>query len=164
MMAPQSTLFLIKPDAVQRGLLGAIISRIEELRLDVLGAKIVRVSKELAEAHYAHIRGKPFFDETVEYLQGKRHGVPYVMALVLSGEKAVERVRALTGATHPEKAAPSSIRGAFGRMATNGLMENVVHASANTADASREIALWFQPHEVLPLPSSTLAAARPPLT
>ncbi len=148
-MPDQATLVIIKPDAIRRGLAGAVLSRLEELRLDVIGAKAVCVTKELAEAHYQNIRGKLFFDETVEYLQGTLHQTTYVLVLVLWGEDAVERVRTRMGATHPEKAEPMSIRGALGRMTTSGLMENVLHASSNRADAEREIRLWFKPGELL---------------
>ena len=147
-MPDQATLVLIKPDAIARGFVGAILSRLEELRLEVIGAKAIQVDQQLAEAHYANIKEKPFFRETVDYLQGKLHGTRAILALVLWGENAIERVRVLTGATHPEKAEPRSIRGAFGRMATSGLMENVMHASADPDDARREIALWFKPHEL----------------
>ena len=153
-MPDQATLVVIKPDAITRGLVGAVLSRLEELRLDVIGAKAMQVTQALAEAHYQNIRGKPFFDETVDYLQGKLHHTNYVLAFVLWGADAVERVRTLTGATHPEKADPTSIRGAFGRMVTSGLMENVLHASSNPADARREIRLWFTPNELLRAPFS----------
>ena len=163
-MASEATLFIIKPDAIKRGLIGEILTRLETLRLDIIGAKVARVSKELAEEHYIHIRTKPFFAETVDYLQGKWHGISYVIVFVFYGQDAIERVRKLTGATHPEKADPASIRGALGRMTTNGWMENVVHASSDAADASREIALWFQPQELLRVEAASLAAARPHLT
>ena len=145
----QATLVVLKPDVIKRGLIGAVITQLEALRLEIIGTKVIRVSRELAEEHYKHIRGKPFFEETVDYLQGKLHGVPSVIAFVLWGESAIDCVRKLAGATHPEKAEPTSIRGAFGRMATSGLMENVIHASSDSADADREIRLWFQPHELL---------------
>src|SRR3990167_3185326 len=144
-MANQATLVIIKPDAIQRGFVGAVLSQLETLRLECIGAKAVAVSRELAEAHYQNIREKPFFVETVEYLQGTRHGMPYVLAFVLWGRAAVERVRQLAGATHPEKADPRSIRGMFGRMASSGLMENVIHASSAAEEAEREIRLWFKP-------------------
>jgi nucleoside-diphosphate kinase len=148
-MADQATLVLIKPDAIQRGLIGAVFSRLDKLQLEVIGAKAVRVGKGLAQEHYKGIRGKPFFDETVDYLQGKRHGTTYVLAFVLWGNGAVERVRQLAGATHPEKAKPISIRGSLGRITTSGLMENVLHASSDVEEAEREIRLWFEPHELL---------------
>ncbi len=148
-MADEATLIIIKPDAIQRGLVGAVWSRLETLRLEVVGAKAVPVSKELAEIHYSHLREKPFFGELVDYLQGKLHGTSYVLAFVLWGERAIARVRDVVGATHPEQADPSSIRGAFGRMTTAGVMENLVHASSDSREAQREIPLWFKPHELL---------------
>ena len=109
----------------------------------------MRVERALAEEHYKHIRTKPFFEETVDYMQGKFHSTPYVLAIVFWGPNAIERVREITGATHPEKADPTSIRGSLGRMITTGLMENVLHASADAEEAKREIALWFAPAELL---------------
>ena len=148
-MSEQATLLLIKPDAIRRGLVGAALSKLETLQLEIIGAKAVRVSRSLAEAHYAHIQGKPFFREAVEHLQGKLHGVNQILAFVLWGADAVERVRQMTGATNPEQAEPSSIRGALGRNLSTGLMENVVHASSDVAEAEREIQLWFKPEELL---------------
>jgi nucleoside-diphosphate kinase len=148
-MANQATLVVIKPDALQKGLAGAALSKLEPLKLEVVGAKVVRVSHELAEEHYKHIREKPFFRETVEHLKGAVHGTPYVLAFVFWGPDAVERVRQVTGATNPENADPMSIRGSFGRNLANGLMENVLHASSDPAEAQREITLWFKPEELL---------------
>ena len=145
----EATLVLIKPDAMRRGLAGDVLSRLETLQLEIIGAKMMRVDRALAERHYQHIRSKPFFEETVEYLQGKMHGVPAILAFVFWGPKAVERVREAIGLTHPEKADPLSIRGALGRMATSGLMENVVHASGDLEEAQRETQLWFKPSELL---------------
>lgn len=149
-MAEESTLIIIKPDAIKRGLVGAVISRlVDDLRLEIVGAKAVRVSQALAETHYQQLRAKPFFAELVDYLQGTLHHTSSVLALVLRGERAIERVRQATGATHPEQAEPTSIRGALGRMTTAGVMENVVHASSDPREAEREIGLWFQPGELL---------------
>jgi nucleoside-diphosphate kinase len=153
-MPQQATLVIVKPDAICRGLMGAALSRLEPLRLEIIGAKVVRVSQELAEAHYQHIRGKPFFRDTVEHLRGTLHGVPTVLALVFWGPDAVERVRQVTGATNPEKAEPMTIRGALGRNTARGLMENVIHASSDPAEAEREIRLWFKPEELLPVPDA----------
>ena len=145
----QATLVIVKPDAIKRGLTGAVLSKLDPLQLEMIGAKVVRVSQELAEVHYQHIKEKPFFRETVDHLRGTLHGVHYVLVLILWGPEAIERVRQVTGATHPEQADPTSIRGALGRMTTAGLMENVLHSSSNPQEAEREIALWFQPHELL---------------
>ena len=148
-MPNQATLVVIKPDTLQRGLAGAVLSRLEPLRLDIVGAKVVRVSQEMAEEHYQHIKDKPFFRETVEHLKGTVHGINYVLAFVFWGPDAIERVRHVTGATNPEKADPMSIRGALGRNLSTGLMENILHASSNPEDAKREISLWFKPEELL---------------
>ena len=148
-MPSEATLVLIKPDAIKRELSGAVLSRLETLGLEIIGAKPVRVSEALARAHYKHLKEKPFFDELIEYLQGKLHGTSYVLAFVFWGPNAVGRVRQLTGATDPEKADPATIRGALGRITTTGVMENVLHASADASEADREIRLWFKPDELL---------------
>lgn len=148
-MAWQATLVIFKPDAIKRGLVGATLSRLEALQCEVVGSKVVRVDRALAEEHYKNIRGKPFFEETVEYLQGKLHGTRAVLTMVLQGEDAIERVRQVAGATNPEQAEPTSIRGAWGRITSAGLMENVLHASSDPAEAAREIALWYTPQELL---------------
>ena len=154
-MADQATLVIIKPDAVQKALTGAVIARLDLLRLEIIGAKMVRVTREKAEEHYTHIRAKPFFEETVSHLMGVLHGVPAVLMLVYWGQDAIERVRQAAGATNPEKAEPASIRGGMGRNIASGLMENVLHASSDPVEAEREIRLWFAPGELLrqPFPS-----------
>ncbi len=148
-MANQATLIIIKPDAIQKGLMGAVMSRLETLRLEMVGAKVTRVSRELADAHYCELREKPFYGMLLDHLQGTLHDTPYVLTFVLWGPDAIARVREITGATHPEKADPLSLRGSLGRMTEAGVMENVLHASANAADAEREIQLWFKPSELL---------------
>ena len=148
-MANEATLVIIKPDAIQKGLIGRVISHLEVLQLEMVGAKMVRVSRELATEHYGDLRDKPFFDMLLDHLQGKLHDVPFVLAFVLWGPDAIARVREVTGATHPEKADPMSLRGSLGRMTAAGVMENVLHASANAEDARREIRLWFAPSELL---------------
>ena len=148
-MSDQATLLIMKPDAIRKGLIGATLSRLEALQLEIIGAKAVRVSRQLAREHYKFLREKPFFEELLDYLVGRLHGVNYVLAFVLWGPDAIERVRRMVGATHPEKADPASIRGALGRMTAAGVMENVVHASASPQEAQREIALWFRSSELL---------------
>lgn len=161
MMADQATLVIIKPDAIQKGLVGEAFSRLEPLKLEIIGAKVMPVSQALAETHYQHIKDRPFFRETVDHLRGVLHGVNYVLAFVLWGPDAIERVRQVTGATNPEKADPRTIRGALGRNLSTGLMENVIHASSAAAEAQREIALWFKPGELLrAIPGMATAGAR----
>ena len=145
----QQTLVLIKPDGLVRSLTGNILTRLSETKLEIVAAKITRVSRKLAEAHYQHLKGKPFYDELIQYLQGELHDRQKVMALVYWGEDAISKVRELSGETNPEKASPTSIRGAFGRIRSSGLFENVIHSSSDEAEAQREIKLWFKPDEII---------------
>lgn len=160
-MGAEATLVVIKPDAIQRRLAGVVLTRLEELGLEVIGAKAVRVSRALAEEHYGALRDKPFYEELLRHIEGKLHGTNYVLAFVLKGPDAINRVRQLAGATHPEKADPRSIRGSLGRMTAAGVMENVIHASSDLREAAREISLWFRRDELLedPLISAQKAGA-----
>ena len=133
------TLILIKPDGLKKSLTGNILTRLSETKLEIIAAKIIRVSRELAEKHYCHLKEKPFFAELVRYLQGELHQRKKVMAMVYWGEDAIQKVREISGSTNPEEASPTSIRGQFGRITTKGVYENVVHASASEEDAEREI-------------------------
>ncbi len=147
----QQTLVVIKPDGLKKSLTGNVLTRLSEAKLRIVAAKVVEVSKELAEKHYAHLKDKPFFGAVVKYMMGELHGKQYkrVLALVYAGTNAISKVRELAGTTNPEEADPTSIRGQYGRLTTSGLFENVLHCSANEGDAEREIKLWFQPDEVL---------------
>jgi len=144
----QKTLVLIKPDGLKKSLTGNVLTRLSETKLDIVAAKIVKVSRELAEQHYIMLKDKPFFDELLRYLMGEYHKKK-VMALVYSGEDAIKKVRQICGATNPEEADPVSIRGAYGRITTKGVYENIIHASANEPEAEREIKLWFQPDDII---------------
>lgn len=148
-MESQATLVLVKPDAIKRGLTGAVLSRLEQLPLRLIGAKVVRVNRELAEEHYKPLKEKPFFEEIIQYLCGQLHGVDHVLALVYHGPEAIATVRQAAGATNPEAADPTSLRGAYGRLTPAGVMENVLHASSDPQEAAREIQLWFRPEELL---------------
>ena len=159
-MANQATLVVIKPDAICRGLAGAVLSRLEQLRLEIIGAKAMRVTRALAEEHYKALRSKPFFPELLEHIQGKLHDTRYVLAFVFWGPEAVARVREVVGATHPEQADPMSLRGALGRMTTAGVMENIVHSSSDLAEAEREVPLWFRSQELLLDPFASGKRAR----
>ncbi len=141
-------LVVLKPDVMAKGLTGHVLTRFEEMGLDFEAIKLVQVSKELAEAHYAHLRDKPFFQEIVDYLQGKLHDGEKVIALILGGPDAIARCREMAGATNPEEAHPRSIRGSLGRITTKGAYENNVHVSSDNKEAQREIKLWFSPEEV----------------
>lgn len=148
-MSKETTLVLIKPDGLVKSLTGNIISRLSEAKLVIIGAKVVNVSRDLAEKHYIHLKDEPFFDELIDYLMGKIHDTTRVLALVYQGENAIQKIRDVVGATNPEEANPVTIRGAYGRITTSGVFENVVHASSSLEDAEKEIKLWFMPHEIV---------------
>jgi nucleoside-diphosphate kinase len=145
----QATLVLIKPDGLKKSLTGNILTRLAETKLEIVAAKIVRVNRELAIEHYKHMKEKPFFEELVQYIRGELHDRRKVMAIVYWGEDAITKVRQLAGATNPEEADSTTIRGSYGRITTKGLYENVVHTSTNAQESEREIKLWFNPEDVI---------------
>jgi nucleoside-diphosphate kinase len=145
----EQTLVIIKPDGLVKSLTGNILSRLSETKLVIIGAKVLYVSEELARLHYRHLQDKPFFDELIHYLMGDVHKTHRVMALIYQGDSAISKVREVVGDTNPEIANPVSIRGAYGRITTSGVFENVVHASSGIEDAENEIKLWFKPLEVV---------------
>lgn len=130
----EKTLVLLKPDAVERNLIGNILVEYERNGLKVLEMKLLRASTTLAEKHYAEHTGKPFFDRLVAYLTRGP-----LVALVLEGENAINRIRALNGTTDPENSPDNTIRALYGL----SLSENTVHASDSKESADRERALWF---------------------
>ena len=139
----ERTLVLVKPDGVQRLLVGRILARYEERGLRLVGLKLMQTSRELAERHYAVHREKPFFAGLVEFITS----APLVAA-VLEGPNAIAIVRAMNGATRPHEAAPGSIRGDFAVETA----QNLVHASDSADTAASEIALWFDPADLLDYP------------
>ncbi len=144
----EQTLVLIKPDGLNKSLTGNVLSRLAETKLEIVAARIAQVSRALAEQHYAMLKDKPFFADLIKYLMGDYHKKK-VMALVYWGDDAISKVRKICGATNPEEADPVSIRGAYGRITTKGVYENVIHASTNREEAEREIKLWFSPDEII---------------
>jgi nucleoside-diphosphate kinase len=136
----ERTLVLIKPDGVQRLLAGRILARYEDRGLKIVGLKLIQVSRDLAERHYAVHREKPFFTALVDFIIS----APLVAA-VLEGPNAIAVVRAMNGATRPHEAEPGSIRGDFALETA----QNLVHASDGAETATAEIALWFRPEELL---------------
>lgn len=144
----EQTLVLIKPDGLKKSLTGNVLTRLSETKLDIVAAKIVKVSMELAEKHYRHMKNKPFYGELIKYIMGEYHKKK-VMAMVYWGEGAIGKVREICGSTNPEEADAVSIRGAYGRITTKGVYENVIHASTNREEAEREIKLWFEPDEII---------------
>jgi nucleoside-diphosphate kinase len=136
----QRTLVLLKPDAVQRGLVGELIGRLERRGVQLAGLKLARISREVAERHYAEHRGKPFYEGLLAFITSGP-----LVAMVWEGADAVAAVRALMGATDPAKAAPGTIRGDL----ATGVTHNLVHGSDSPARAEAEIQLFFKPDELL---------------
>ncbi|MFH2038933.1 MAG: nucleoside-diphosphate kinase [Chloroflexota bacterium] len=136
----EKTLVLVKPDGVQRGLIGEIINRLEHRGLKLIAAKFIAVSKELAEAHYAIHKGKPFYDSLIAYILSAP-----VMAMVWEGHAAVDAIRQTMGATRPTEAAPGSVRHDFGLE----IGRNLTHASDSVENGKKEISLWFKPEELV---------------
>lgn len=145
----QSTLVIIKPDGLKKSLTGNILTKLSEARLLIIAARVVKVPRELAEEHYKQLKGRPFFEDLILYIQGKHHDCERVMALVYQGVNAIEQVRSIAGSTNPEEADPTSVRGAYGRITTKGVYENVIHASSDEKESEREIKLWFKPEEIV---------------
>lgn len=152
-MAVQQSLIIIKPDGLVKSLTGNILTVLSETKLKIVGAKIIKVPRELAEKHYAELKkNKPHvFEATVDYIMGKYH-TDRVFALVYHGENAIAKIREICGSTNPEEASPISIRGKYGRInSRTGVFENVVHTSDSEETAEKEIKLWFNPDELTDL-------------
>ena len=139
-MAVERSLILIKPDAMQRGLAGEILARIERRGCTLRAGKLVRVSRELAEEHYDEHKAKPFFGELVQFITSGP-----TLAFVVEGEGAIATLRKTVGATNPADAEPGSIRGDLAL----SMPDNLVHASDSAESAQREIALWFSDNELI---------------
>lgn len=136
----ERSLVLIKPDAVQRGLAGKIIDRIEQRGLRIAAMKMLRMDKELASRHYGIHKDKPFFDSLVGFITSGP-----IIAIVFEGPQAVEVIRQTMGSTNSAKAAAGTIRGDFGI----DLQQNLVHGSDSVENAVKEIAIFFKPAEIL---------------
>ncbi len=134
----ERTFLMIKPDGVQRGLMGEIISRVEQRELKIVALKMLRVDDETAKKHYAEHAGKPFFNSLVEFIKSGP-----VVAMVIEGENAIFTMREMVGATDPAKAAPGTIRGDFAHDARD-ITHNIVHAADSLENAKREIDLYFE--------------------
>ena len=133
-MAIETTLVLVKPDGVQRGLVGEVVARFERRGYELRGARLLKMPRALAAQHYAEHKGKPFYADLVAFITSGP-----VLALAVRGENAIAGVRALMGATNPADALPGTMRG---DLATE-LSENVVHGSDSRASARRELGLFF---------------------
>jgi len=139
-MALERTLILIKPDAMKRALAGEILGRIERRGCTLRAGKLVHVSRDLGERHYAEHKEKPFFGELVDFITSGP-----TLALVVEGEGAIATLRTTIGATNPAQAEPGSIRGDLAL----AMPDNLVHGSDSPESAEREIALWFSDDELV---------------
>ena len=135
----EQTFILVKPDGVQRGLMGEVIRRLEQRGLKMVAAKFQSVPDPLAEEHYAVHKGKPFYEGLIEYITSGP-----VLAMVWEGPNAIAAVRQTMGATRPTEAAPGSVRHDFGLE----VGRNLTHASDGPETAAAEINLWFKPEEL----------------
>ena len=133
-MARETTLVLVKPDGMQRGLSGEVLARFEGRGLELRGARLLRISKPMARKHYAEHKGKAFYDGLVDFITSAP-----VLALAVAGESAISVVREMMGATDPLDSAPGTIRGDYALE----LSENIVHGSDSKASAKRELGLFF---------------------
>jgi nucleoside-diphosphate kinase len=136
----ERTLVLVKPDGVQRGLIGEVISRLERRGLRLVGARFMQVSLELAQTHYAIHEGKPFYDGLIRYITSSP-----VMAMAWEGPNAVAAVRQTMGATRPTEAAPGTLRHDFALEVSF----NLTHASDSIENGQKEVDLWFQADELV---------------
>ncbi|MEI6796132.1 MAG: nucleoside-diphosphate kinase [Methanomassiliicoccales archaeon] len=136
----ERTFVMLKPDAVQRGLMGPILSRIEAKGFRPVGVKFMRIPRELAERHYGEHKGKPFFTPLIEYMTSGP-----VLAMVWEGENAVLSMRTMMGKTNPQDALPGTIRGDFAQQTGR----NIIHGSDSVESARREIDLFFNEYELL---------------
>jgi len=137
----ETTLVLIKPDAVERGLIGRIIARFEEKGLRITGMKMLKADKTLLAEHYAHLKEEPFFPKIVEFMMSAP-----IIALCIEGLEAVNVVRALCGVTKSREAAPGTIRGDLAM----SIRSNLVHASDSLETAERELRRFFSDEEIFP--------------
>ena len=136
----EKTLILVKPDGVQRGLVGDILSRFEHKGLKVIALKMLQVTKEMAENHYGEHQGKPFFGGLIEFITA----APLV-AIVVEGNNAISVIRKMVGSTNPQDAAPGTIRHDFGMH----MGRNLIHASDSTKSAEKEIGLFFDKNQII---------------
>ena len=136
----ERTLILVKPDGVQRGLIGTIIARLEQKGLRLIGIKLIHITEELANKHYGEHVGKPFFNSLVSFITSS----PSV-AISAEGENAIQVSRTLMGSTNPQEALPGTIRGDYGM--TIGM--NLIHGSDSVESAERELGIFFSPVELI---------------
>lgn len=136
----EKTFLMVKPDGVQRQLIGEIVSRFESKGLQLVGAKLMSIPTELAEKHYGEHKGKPFYDSLVDFITSGP-----VFAMVWQGENVIELTRKMMGKTNPKDAEPGTIRGDYCMYVS----KNIIHGSDSTESAVREIGLFFNENEIV---------------
>lgn len=136
----ERSLIILKPDAIQRGLIGPILTRIEQRGLRIIGMKLIQIDEALARRHYAVHEGKAFFNSLISYITSGP-----VVVLVVTGSHVVDMVRSMVGATNPVKAAPGTIRGDFALE----IGRNLIHASDSPENGEMEVNLFFRPEELV---------------
>ena len=135
----EKTFLMVKPDGVQRNLIGEIVSRFEKKGFQLVGAKLMSIPRELAETHYGEHKERPFFGELVDFITSGP-----VFAMVWQGENVIATARQMMGSTNPKDAAPGTVRGDYG--VTVG--KNIIHGSDSPESAEREISIFFKPEEL----------------
>jgi nucleoside-diphosphate kinase len=149
-MTNERVLVLIKPDAMARNLAGIIIHDLSQLKLKMIGLKLVAVNKHLAEKHYEMHKEKPFYPDLLKYIMGEFHNVHSIIAIAYEGEDAIKKIRDYAGKTNPDEAEPVSLRGKYGKInsKTNNF-DNVMHISDSPENGEKEIAIWFDEDELV---------------
>lgn len=149
-MTEEKVLVLIKPDAMARNLAGIIIHDLSQLKLKMIGLKLVSVQKHLAEKHYEVHKEKPFYSDLLKYIMGEFHNVHSIIAIAYEGEDAIKKLREYAGKTNPDDAEPSTLRGKYGKVnsKTNNF-DNVMHISDSPENGEKEIAIWFDEDELV---------------
>ncbi|HEU4324881.1 MAG TPA: nucleoside-diphosphate kinase [Roseiflexaceae bacterium] len=142
----ERSLIILKPDAVQRGLIGAVLTRLEQRGLRFIGLKLSRIDQALARRHYGTHEGKPFFEGLVEYITSGP-----VVVIAVSGKNVITTVRTMVGATNPTQAAPGTIRGDFALE----IGRNLIHASDSPENGEQEVSLFFEEQELVEMERST---------
>ena len=138
-MSSEKTLILVKPDGVRRGLVGEVISRVEEKGYSITALRMLHADRALLEKHYAEHNGKPFYEPLLEFMASGP-----IVAMIAEGNRVIEGFRSLAGATDPTVAAPGTIRGDLARDQGTKVVQNIVHGSDSPESAAREIAIFFE--------------------
>ncbi|HPD81507.1 MAG TPA: nucleoside-diphosphate kinase [Candidatus Pacearchaeota archaeon] len=149
-MTEEKVLVLIKPDAMARNLSGIIIHDLSQLKLKMIGLKLVSVQKHLAEKHYEVHKEKPFYPDLLKYIMGEYHNVHSIIAIAYNGENAVQKLREYIGLKYPDEADPISLRGRYGKVNSKTKnIDNVIHASDSPENGEKEISIWFDKDELV---------------